>query len=108
MPCSECNEAGRLPINFQMLAALKDGVAEPYEHVALATLVSFAEDMFPGVNAEDFGVWPADVGELVVSVCDEATHDVIGSPLMFGNRNFSICFRLRSDIPRFWQHHTPL
>jgi hypothetical protein len=31
-----------------------------------AQLVSFAEDMFPGVSAEDIGVWPAEEGELVV------------------------------------------
>jgi hypothetical protein len=34
----------------------------------LATLVSFAQDMFPGVSTEDIGVWLADDGELVVSV----------------------------------------
>ena len=28
-------------------------------------LVSFAQDMFPGVSTEDIGVWPADDGELV-------------------------------------------
>jgi hypothetical protein len=38
------------------------------EGVSLAMLVSFAQDMFPGVSAEDIGVWPADDGELVVSV----------------------------------------
>jgi len=38
------------------------------EGVSLAMLVSFAQDMFPGVSAEDIGVWPADYGELVVSV----------------------------------------
>jgi hypothetical protein len=31
-------------------------------------LVSFAQDMFPGVSTEDIGVWPADDGEMVVSV----------------------------------------
>ena len=31
-------------------------------------LVSFAQDMFPGVSTEDIGVWAADDGELVVSV----------------------------------------
>ena len=36
--------------------------------VSLAMLVSFAQDMFPGVSTKDFGVWPADDGELVVSV----------------------------------------
>jgi hypothetical protein len=30
--------------------------------------VEFARDMFPGVSTEDIGVWPADDGELVVSV----------------------------------------
>ena len=38
------------------------------EGFSLAMLVSFAQDMFPGVSAEDIGVWPADDGELVVSV----------------------------------------
>ena len=38
------------------------------EGVSLATLVSFAQDMFPGVSTEDIGVWPADDGELVVSI----------------------------------------
>jgi hypothetical protein len=38
------------------------------EGVSLAMLVSFAQDMFPGVSTEDIGVWPADDGELVVSV----------------------------------------
>src|SRR5215510_7552666 len=31
----------------------------------------FAQDMFPGVSTEDIGVWPADDGELVVSVFAE-------------------------------------
>src|SRR5262245_21566047 len=34
------------------------------EGISLAMLVSFAQDMFPGVNTEDIGVWPADDGEL--------------------------------------------
>lgn len=38
------------------------------EGVSLAMLVSFAQDMFTGVSTEDIGVWPADDGELVVSV----------------------------------------
>jgi hypothetical protein len=38
------------------------------EGVSLAQLVSFAQDMFPGVSADDIGVWPADDGELVVSI----------------------------------------
>ena len=38
------------------------------EGVSLTTLVAFAQDMFPGVSTEDIGVWPADDGELVVSV----------------------------------------
>ena len=38
------------------------------EGVSLAMLVEFAQDMFPGVSTEDIGVWPADDGELVVSV----------------------------------------
>ena len=36
--------------------------------VSLAILVGFAQDMFPSVSIEDVGVWPADDGELVVSV----------------------------------------
>ena len=36
--------------------------------VSLALLVEFAQDMFPGVSTEHIGVWPADDGELVVSV----------------------------------------
>ena len=31
-------------------------------------LVSFAQDMFPDRSPEDIGVWPAQEGELVVSV----------------------------------------
>ena len=38
------------------------------EGVSLATLVEFAQEMFPGVGTDDIGVWPADDGELVVSV----------------------------------------
>jgi len=38
------------------------------EGVSLAMLLRFAQDMFPGVSTEDIGVWPADDGELVVSV----------------------------------------
>ena len=38
------------------------------ERVSLAMLLRFAQDMFPGVSTEDIGVWPADDGELVVSV----------------------------------------
>ena len=38
------------------------------EGVSLALLVEFAQDMFPGISTEDNGVWPADDGELVVSV----------------------------------------
>ena len=30
------------------------------EGVSLAMLVSFAQDMFPGVRTDDIGVWPAD------------------------------------------------
>jgi hypothetical protein len=40
------------------------------EGVSRATLVSFARDMFPGVSTEDIGVWPADDGELVVSLAE--------------------------------------
>jgi hypothetical protein len=38
------------------------------EGVSLAMLVSFARDMFPDRSTDDIGVWPADEGELVVSV----------------------------------------
>jgi hypothetical protein len=38
------------------------------EGVSLAMLVSFAQDMFSGVSTDDIGIWPADDGELVVSV----------------------------------------
>jgi hypothetical protein len=38
------------------------------EGVALAMFVEFAQSMFPGFSAADVGVWPADEGELVVSV----------------------------------------
>lgn len=38
------------------------------EGVSLAELVSFAQDMFPGVSTDDIGAWPADDDELVVSV----------------------------------------
>jgi hypothetical protein len=38
------------------------------EGVSPATLVSFAQDMFPGVSTKDIGAWPADDGELVISV----------------------------------------
>jgi hypothetical protein len=48
----------------------KDGVftLKLDEGVSLATLVSFAQDMFPGMSTEDVGVWPAGDGELAVSV----------------------------------------
>jgi hypothetical protein len=38
------------------------------EGVSLALLLQFAQDMFPSVSTEDIGIWPADDGELVVSV----------------------------------------
>jgi hypothetical protein len=38
------------------------------EGLSLALLTEFAEDMFPGVPLDDIGVWPADDGELVVSL----------------------------------------
>ena len=38
------------------------------EGVSLSMLMSFAADMFPDRSADDIGVWPADEGELVVSV----------------------------------------
>lgn len=38
------------------------------EGVSLADLVSFAQDMFPGVSTDDIGVWPVDDGELAVSM----------------------------------------
>jgi hypothetical protein len=31
-------------------------------------LVAFAQDMFPGVNTRNIAVWPAEEGELVISV----------------------------------------
>jgi hypothetical protein len=40
------------------------------EGISLALLSQFAQDMFPGVSLEDIGVWPAEDGELVVSVRD--------------------------------------
>jgi hypothetical protein len=48
----------------------KDGVFifKLDEGVSLVMLVSFALDMFPGVSTENVGVWPADDGELVVSL----------------------------------------
>jgi hypothetical protein len=40
---------------------LEDGVftLKLDEGISLAMLVSFAEDMFPGVSTEDIGVWPS-------------------------------------------------
>jgi len=38
------------------------------EGISLAMLVSFTRDTFPGMSTEDIGVWPADDGELVVSL----------------------------------------
>jgi hypothetical protein len=38
------------------------------EGVSLAMLVGFAQDMFPDKDLDHIGVWPADEGELVVSV----------------------------------------
>jgi hypothetical protein len=38
------------------------------EGVSLAMLVSFALDMFPDRSTDDIDVWPAEEGELVVSV----------------------------------------
>ena len=35
--------------------------------VSLAQLVSFAQDMFPGVSTEDIGVWPAGDGESIAA-----------------------------------------
>jgi len=40
------------------------------EGISLALLMSFAQDMFPGISLDEIGVWPADDGELVVSVRD--------------------------------------
>jgi hypothetical protein len=40
------------------------------EGISLALLTSFAQDMFPGVSLDEIGVWPAEDGELVVSVRD--------------------------------------
>ena len=33
-------------------------------------LFGFAQDMFPGVELEEIGIWPADEGELVVPIRD--------------------------------------
>lgn len=38
------------------------------EGISLALLSNFAQDMFPGVSLEEIGVWPADDGELVISI----------------------------------------
>jgi hypothetical protein len=38
--------------------------------VSLAELCGFAQDMFPGMGLENIGVWPAEEGELVVSIGD--------------------------------------
>ena len=38
------------------------------EGVSLAMLVSFAQDMFPGVGTEDIGVWPTGRREDVLRV----------------------------------------
>ena len=43
------------------------------EGVSLAMLVSFAQDLFPDKDLEDIGVWPANEGELVVSVSGGGT-----------------------------------
>jgi len=43
------------------------------EGISLALLLSFAQDMFPGISLDEIGVWPADDGELVVSVGDGRT-----------------------------------
>src|SRR5262245_28187643 len=61
---------GLLHLNDSAQKAREDGIftLKLDEGVSLATLVAFAEHMFPGVSTEDIGVWPADDGELVVSV----------------------------------------
>ena len=48
----------------------EDGVFTPKldEGASLAMLVSFAQDMFADRSTQDIGIWPADDGELVVSV----------------------------------------
>lgn len=38
------------------------------EGISLALLSEFAQDMFPGVSLDEIGIWPADDGELVVSM----------------------------------------
>jgi len=61
-----------IPKNLKERARMtcEDGVftLQLHEGVSLAMLVSFAQDMFPDRSTEDIGVWPADEGELVVSV----------------------------------------
>jgi hypothetical protein len=38
------------------------------EGISLAQLSAFAQDMFPGGKLDEIGVWPADDGELVISI----------------------------------------
>jgi hypothetical protein len=40
------------------------------EGISLAELSAFAQDIFPSVLLDEIGVWPADDGELVVSIRD--------------------------------------
>jgi hypothetical protein len=40
------------------------------EGISLEQLCAFAQDMFPDATLADIGVWPADEGELVVSLAD--------------------------------------
>ena len=39
-----------------------------YARLVGELVVGSAQDMFPGISTEDIGVWPADDGELVVSI----------------------------------------
>jgi hypothetical protein len=64
--------ANRQTVSFMPERAQKtreDGVfrLKLDEGISLAMLMSFAQDMFPGVSMEDIAL-PADDGELVVSV----------------------------------------
>src|SRR5262249_6423117 len=59
------------PVSLEISGSVAPATAK--RGVSLATLVAFAEDMFPGVSTKDIGVWPAGDGELVVSLRDGGT-----------------------------------